>query len=79
MAQFVVLKKCWIQHTALASGGRLLQMFMFSRTPYLLILSEICPIKNQARYVTRNKTGNNMKALMISSLLVLFYVCFYVW
>ena len=36
--------------------------------------SKICPIKYQACYVTGNKTGYNMKALMISSVLVSFYV-----
>lgn len=67
------LKKCQIQDTASASDARL-QIFMFYRTSYLLILSKICPIKYQAYYVTGNKAGYNMKALMISSVLVPFYV-----
>lgn len=39
-----------------------------------VFFSKICPIKYQARYHIGNKTGYNMKALMISSVLVSFYV-----
>lgn len=70
---FFFFFKCQIQNIALASDIRL-QIFMFSRTSYLLFFSKICPIKYPARYHIGNKTGYNMKALMISSVLVSFYV-----